>query len=157
MKRIGAVLFVKVKGNIIFAAWICILHPIFTFFNRGLDWINKNVSVLYISEIECEKVVQLLPYKFKFWVKSRAINLMIELNRKIPVAVKLSLHYLWIFEREKKSDPIHNTQDTRTIYIRNKITIGLEACYWEINAILHRTSPTRLWSSIFSCFIDKVK
>lgn len=34
---------------------------------------------------------------------------------------------LWIFEREEKCDPIHNTQDTSTINIRNKITIGLEA------------------------------
>lgn len=36
---------------------------------------------------------------------------------------------LWIFEREEKCDPIHNTQDTSTINIRNKTTIGLEACY----------------------------
>lgn len=35
---------------------------------------------------------------------------------------------LWIFEREEKCDPIHNTQDTSTINIRNKTTIGLEAC-----------------------------
>lgn len=45
---------------------------------------------------------------------------------------------LWIFEREVKCDPIHNTQDTSTINIRNKTTIGLEACYLNKLKISHK-------------------